>query len=223
MRADTFFPPLSPSPRRAPLSPPPLSPGNKFSFRASRVYQDRGFKFIPVAPSRCSAGAHCGLRVSRRSNDVARADIGPSLEYRCPRFPGFPFARNISRSILPDASTWALLSRPPLASLLRPPPLPSCEEGGGLGEGRVTSAPIFRAESRALRPTEKLFRNIPDSIMRRDTQGQQIPQRSAKYLIAQMPVQYICSIRAPGASRALRLSCVSKFTRCLRDTCILFT
>lgn len=34
---------------------------NKFSFRAPCVYQDRRFKFIPVALAvvACTAGAHC--------------------------------------------------------------------------------------------------------------------------------------------------------------------
>lgn len=71
----------------------PHSPGNKFSFRASCVYQDRRFKFIPVAPVR-----HAPLVariVARLSSEVQYIETSGArgLEYRCPRSCGFSSAR----------------------------------------------------------------------------------------------------------------------------------
>lgn len=69
-------------------------PGNKFSFRAPCVYQDRRFKFIPVAPLRHAPLAHI---VARLFGGATGCNIlrhrARSLEYRCPRFCGFSSAR----------------------------------------------------------------------------------------------------------------------------------
>jgi len=59
----------------------------------SYVYQARRFKFIPVAlAAACTADARI---VPAASSEVRLGcaiywDIGQSLEYRCPRFAGFP-------------------------------------------------------------------------------------------------------------------------------------
>lgn len=70
-----------------------FSPGNKFSFRASRVYQDRRFKFILVVPVRYAPLARI---VTRLFGGATGCNIlrhrARSLEYRCSHFCGFSSA-----------------------------------------------------------------------------------------------------------------------------------
>jgi len=70
-----------------------FSPGNKFSFRAPCIYQDRRFKFIPVVPVRYAPLARI---VTRLFGGATGCNIlrhrARSLEYRCSHFCRFSSA-----------------------------------------------------------------------------------------------------------------------------------
>lgn len=147
--------------------------------RLARVYQDRRFKFIPVAPLALQL-AHCGRASSAEQLAAIYRDIGQSLqslEYRCPRFPGFPSVRTFL------AASQSFLG----PSLGRE----------GVRDFRPTFG-RFRAESRAsILP--KSYSAITDSIMPRYARATDSTTIRQIFNCSNAR-QCICSIRAPGVS-----------------------
>lgn len=170
------------------------SRGNKFSFRASYVYQDRRFKFIPVAA--CTAGAHCSSSL-RRCNWMQYIETsGAGLRISLPSFLRiFVCAWNAIFLAAWSLSALSWSTRLfPFASHIIPFEI-------SVGHSHQKAIP---------QPRIWLYRYA------RTANTATICQMFNCWNVR----QYIYSIVAPDVSAFV---CVYKFTRCLRDTYTLFT